>query len=281
MAAFSHIIRSVPQLRQSFNPSIGKSRAIFLNPIPGISRKPALSSALDALLSLARDSMPKAKIYLDANVFKFSATHLVQFRPREVIITWGGIARPSTVHNPVIVNPNDAIENPELRREADLLPQVAELAATGLADFLINIETKMEVWGLPSLDSQTGGFYGAPVTAVDAPIQYGRVMFGGPTDYKEEQFSFLCSLRHERFRELQRITGAYQGETKTNRNQLLDAFHLWCAEHNKCDFFLSLDFKLARVIGKSKNKPKVPIIKPSELLNALREGADRQPGAPS
>ena len=54
----------------------------------------------------------------------------------------------------------------------------------------------------------------------------------------QAQFKFLRSLNDERFRELQAITGAYQGEGKINRNQLLDAFHLWCAEGNGCDLFL-------------------------------------------
>ena len=120
-----------------------------------------------------------------------------------------------TVHDPVTVNPNDGIaNNPELRREAELLPQVAALAGSGIVDFLINIETQMEVWGLPNLDSETGSFYGAPHTLIEAPVQYGRIMFGGNDDYRKEQFNFLRSLRHERFGELQRITGAYQGETK-------------------------------------------------------------------
>jgi hypothetical protein len=178
------------------------------------------------------DSMTKARVYIDANILKFSATSLLRFRPREVMVDWGGKRQPLTVHDPVTVNPNDGIaNNPELRREAELLAKVAALAASGIVDFLINIETQMEVWGLPNLDSETGSFYGAPHTLIAAPVQYGRIMFGGNDDYKKEQFNFLRSLRHERFGELQRITGAYQGETKINRNQLLDAFHLWCAEH--------------------------------------------------
>jgi hypothetical protein len=216
--------------------------------------------------------MPKAKVYLDTNIFKFSATRLPRFSPREVMVNWGETKQPLTAHDAVIVNPNDGLDNPELRREAELMPHVAALSASGLADFLINIETQMEVWGLPNLDSETGSLYGAPCTRVDAPVEYGRVMFGGNLGFQEEQFKFLCSLRHKRFDELQRITGAYQGKARINRNQLLDAFHLWCAEHNSCDFFLSLDLKLARIIGKAKSKPKVPVVKPSDLLAALRQG---------
>jgi hypothetical protein len=171
------------------------------------------------------DSMTKARVYIDANILKFSATSLLRFRPREVMVDWGGKRQPLTVHDPVTVNPNDGIaNNPELRKEAELLAKVAALAASGIVDFLINIETQMEVWGLPNLDSETGSFYGAPHTLIAAPVQYGRIMFGGNDDYKKEQFNFLRSLRHERFGELQRITGAYQGETKSTETNSLMRF---------------------------------------------------------
>jgi hypothetical protein len=101
-------------------------------------------------------------------------------------------------------------------------------------------------------------------------VQYSRILYGGSEGWEEGQYRFLCSLDHPRFRQLQRITGAYQGAQSANRNQLLDAFHLWCAEHNGSDYFLTLDFKLARVIEKAKNKPSVPAVRPSELLNAIR-----------
>jgi predicted nucleic acid-binding protein len=214
--------------------------------------------------------LPKARVYLDTNIFKFSATHLLRFHPRDVRLRWGGKLQSLIVHDLVTINPNGSISNPELKREAELLPRVAALAARGTTEFVINIETLMEVWGLPDLDSETGRFYNAPYKVVDAPVQYGRVMFGGEAHYKDLQVKFLHSLKHERFDKLQRITGAYQGARKAQKSQLLDAYHLWCAEHHKCDFFLSLDFKLARVIENSKNKPTVSVVRPSELLIAVR-----------
>jgi predicted nucleic acid-binding protein len=65
------------------------------------------------------------------------------------------------------------------------------------------------------------------------------------------------------------MTGAYQGSGKLNRNQLLDAFHIWCAEFNKCDYFLTLDFKLLNVVRKQKRHSLVEIIKPSELVTKI------------
>jgi hypothetical protein len=213
--------------------------------------------------------MPKAKVYLDSNVYKFSATQLPRFVPRERKVKWGGQSKPVTVYTPRTVNPNDGIQDSKLKAEAELLPQVAALSSAGLAIFQISIETIVETNGLPDMDSKTGYFYDAGREIVKPPVRYSRAIYGGTDDWKEDQYEFLRSLDHKRFLELQKVTGAYQGEGKVHRNQRLDAFHLWCAEHNGSDFFLSLDFKLARVIARSKDKPRVAVVRPSELLAAI------------
>jgi hypothetical protein len=171
------------------------------------------------------------------------------------------------------VNPNNRIHNPDLRSEAELLPNVAALAKSGLVIFAISIETQIELSEIPDLDSETGYFYGAPREIVEPPVKYSRILYGGIEHPVEAQLRFLSSLKDRRFLELQRITGAYQGQGKINRNQLLDAFHLWCAEHNRCDFLLSLDFKLARMIERAKSKPLVRVVRPSQLLQAVQAGA--------
>jgi hypothetical protein len=220
----------------------------------------------------------KAKVYLDSNIYKFSATQLPRAVPREVKINWPGQDKPVTVYDPVTVNPNEQIKNNrELKAEAKLLPQVAALAGAGLVIFQISVETQVEISGLPNLDSKTGYFYGADREIVAPPAKYSRILYGGLENWEEGQYNFLKSLQHERFLQLQRITGAYQGKRKVNRNQLLDAFHLWCAEHNGSDFFLSLDFKLARIIEKAKSKPTVAVAKPSQLLAAVSSGDWHQP----
>jgi hypothetical protein len=212
--------------------------------------------------------MAKTKVFLDTNVYKFSATKLLRAQPREVTIIWGGKEQHLSVYDPITINPNEKLAaDSEIKAEVELLPQVAKLAAAGLVLFQISIETKVELSGLPNLDSDTGHFYGAKTEIVGAPVQYGRVLYGGGEDYNQAQYKFLCSLNDKRFRELQKITGAYQGKKGVQRNQLLDAFHLWCAEHNKCDFFLSLDFTLAR---HTKGRVPISIVRPSELLAAVR-----------
>jgi hypothetical protein len=212
--------------------------------------------------------MQRISVFLDTNIFKFSAVALPRLRPREVETSWGAKKQRITVHDLLILNPNEQLseEHAVLKAEAALLPEVAALAAAGLAVFHISDESVWELSGLPNLDSQMGQFYGAKTEIVFSPVRYSRIVCGGGEDVRQAQYKFLCSLTDKRFLELQKITGAYQGERAIQRNQLLDAFHLWCAEYNKCDFFLSLDFKLA---NHTKGRAPVPIVLPSKLLAAV------------
>jgi hypothetical protein len=197
-----------------------------------------------------------AKVYLDTNVYKFSATRLPRLRVEMREVNWGGRRQVLPLHVPVILDPNERIdETSVLRAELDLLPEVAGLAQRGLATFLISFETQVELSGIPNLDSQTGYFYGAPHTTVQPPVCYSRILYGGPEDPLEAQYRFLKALDHDRFLELRRICGAQQGK-EVNRNQLLDAFHLWCAEYHDCEYCLSLDFKLARMTANARKKPR-------------------------
>jgi hypothetical protein len=212
-------------------------------------------------------------VFLDTNVFKFSATSLRRYVGRKETLQWGPLEIESVLHSEQLVNPNEGIQNERLKKEATLLPAVAATGIGGQLRFVISAEARYEQWGLPNLDSETGMFYGASVSTVDAPIEYGRVMGGLGIDGPVEQTRFLTSLSNPRFVELQKATGAFQGDKPRNRNQLLDAFHLWCAEHNACDFFLTLDFKLIRVLARSKKEVAVRVVTPSELLHAVESEA--------
>ncbi len=209
------------------------------------------------------------KVYIDTTVLKFSATQLLRLRPRKQTVNWGGQDFQLTVHDFVHVNPNDSVDNPELKAEAALLPSLAEAGKTGVVNYMIQVETLFEGWGIPKMDSETGRFYDAPCEWVEAPIEYSRVFAGTGSDAKDMQFRFLASVKSKRFLELQKITGAYQGPGKLNRNQLLDAFHLWCAEHNSCGYLLTLDFKLIKVLRKQKRSLLSEVVKPSELMKRI------------
>lgn len=213
--------------------------------------------------------MSPTKVYIDTTVLKFSATRLPRLRPINQTIKWGDLSLEEPVHDIVRVNPNDPIDNTELKAEAELLPTLAEAGKRGEVNYVIQMETLLESWGLPKMDSETGKFYGAPIESVEAPIKYGRDVFGPNFNTRDMQFSFLSSISNDRFLELQKMTGAYQGPGKLNRNQLLDAFHIWCAEHNRCDYFLTLDFNLVKESRRPNRHLLVEVVKPSELIEKI------------
>ena len=212
--------------------------------------------------------MTTIRAYVDTNVLKLSATELHRFAPRKENINWGGKDIEIIVHDLVDINPNLGIKNIELKAEADLLPQLAQQSAAGRIKFVMQFEARMESWGIPNMDTKGGEFYGTDIVTIDAPFKYGRTVGGGPPQI-DHQLNFLKSVEHPRFEQLQRITGAYQGQRPKNRNQLIDAFHLWCAEAAGVDFFLTLDFKLQNQIKLSKHAVNIRIVRPSELLLIL------------
>jgi len=213
------------------------------------------------------------RVFVDANVLKFSASVVQRRVPVLQEVEWAGKAIQVPIHRVVQFNPNDSIANQDLKGEAELLPQVAALGHSGLVEYVVTFELQMEGWRLPSMPSRRGWFYGVPLTKVDAPFQYARTVAGGRLSPKELQHHFLASVRHPRFAAIQRAVGAYQGAQLPQRNQLLDAFHLWCAEHNACTYFLTLDFKLAKAVAKQQSKFKIQVVRPSELLRLVSRPA--------
>ena len=209
------------------------------------------------------------KIFVDANIFKFSSSQLLRLKPREQTINWAGHESTSVVYDFVNINPNENIKNSEkLRKEVDLIPEIIALQADIPIEFCVTVESDFETWGIPDMDSQTGWLYGAGITILEAPISYSRILIGVDGDPMKDQYDFLTGITSDRFLQFQKATGAYQGKKPRNRNQLLDAFHLWSAEHNECDVFLTADFKLQKAIINKKGFDYAPrILLPSELLD--------------
>ena len=101
------------------------------------------------------------KVYVDTNIFKFSATELPRLTPRVQKIDWGGVQQDVVVHDLINSNPNENVNNSFLKEEADVLPHLAARAKQGRVRYLIQMEAELESWGLPSMDSKSGRFYGA------------------------------------------------------------------------------------------------------------------------
>jgi len=208
------------------------------------------------------------KIFVETNVFKFSATRIERLiRVNKPTRNAQGEITGVLLYEPGYINPNEKIQNPELRTEADLLPQIADIAKAGKFQLLTHREAMYEGWGLPNMNSATGDFYDALVAEAEAPIKYGRALFYPRISAKELAKDFFAGIQDKRYRTLAKISGAYQGDNKYNLNQLRDAFYLWCAEYNDCECLLTLDFKFIKMIRRDrKHNVKVKVVRPSELL---------------
>jgi hypothetical protein len=126
-----------------------------------------------------------------------------------------------------------------------------------------------KIWLVPS-----GGrpeLLEAKITWVGGPIRYSRMIsphsFFADGEERDVQLAFLSSLTNERFLQLQKACGVDQGSTK-NPKQLLDAFHIWCAESAGATHFLTNDGKLVRHLSThARFPPHVKVVLPSQLLS--------------
>jgi hypothetical protein len=119
--------------------------------------------------------------------------------------------------------------------------------------------------------SPSGRFFGCPIHEVADPMepQY-RIIAGGPKKPREHALDFLSGIQHPRYIELTKMTGAYHGKGKPlNLNQARDAYHIWCAECANMKYFLTMDYKLQKVVGAAKIRTPVAIKTPDQLLREV------------
>ena len=123
--------------------------------------------------------------------------------------------------------------DPGLQQEIDLLPQIAAMARSKVLELLWHRESRVEFISMAKLGAPKSVLLDAGVTFVPSPIKYARTITPISllsADWKGEQVQFLAKLRDwPRYLEIQRACGAIPG-TKRYGSQLIDAFHLWCAE---------------------------------------------------
>jgi hypothetical protein len=208
-------------------------------------------------------------IFLDTSVLKHSADRLIRGRKCKVTRQWGDIPVSVDVTQFVEVYPNARVKGP-LTQEFPYLPLIADLAKTGRVRLVSHAEVRMELWGLPKTDDPRGLFHGAPIEWGPNPLEYGRVVAGWSAIQRTDpQLDFLKGITHLRFQELKVATGANPGSGKY-KNQLLDAFHIWCAEEASAKYFLTTDLKLVRLISQHKaHPPSCRVITPSQLARSL------------
>jgi hypothetical protein len=221
----------------------------------------------------------KARVFLDTAVVKHSIRSRTVLIPRQHSLNVDGRLHQFQVHEIADIDPTESVRSGRLRTEIGLVSEVARRARAGEVDLLWHIESEVEFFGIQLFGGGKSELLEAGVTMVEAPLKYSRILsplstLSGET-WQSLRTDFLTGIKHPRFMELQRACGALQGN-HLNENQLLDAFHIWCAEAAHATHFLTTDFKLARVVrGHKTAPPRVKVVAPSELLDELGVGDTR------
>ena len=221
--------------------------------------------------------MSQAKVFLDTAAVKHSIRSRTVLRPKRQTMTWGNQVHEVVVHDIVEIDPTADVTVEPLRTEIDLLSEIAKRATADDIELLWNIESEIEFFGIYPLGGGASELIDAGVTMVEGPVKYDRLLtpmspFLGET-WRSIRTDFLRGLDHPRYHQLQRACGAHQGD-RINENQLVDAFHVWCAEVAGASHFLTTDLKLVRLRRDHKSAPpKVRGVTPSQLLSELAANA--------
>ena len=213
-------------------------------------------------------------VFLDTSTIKHAAT---TFRSVEIIF---GQTRPWHLHSgsfrfTPITHHKAPAKGERLKRDIELLPELANAITTKGVDLITDDEVFYELFSQKRIGFRRDFFYGMPIKMGRPPIEYSRPLVHSRTlgnrQTNNSQINFLLSIDHPRFLAIQKATGAYQGNSIA-QNELKDAFFLWCAEHNGADYFLTLDYDLARCVERCKTvKIRPKVVSPSELLGILLE----------
>lgn len=211
------------------------------------------------------------RVFVDTNIYKFAAVKHHVYVPEKSKINWGGQEFEAIWHKPYTKNSILKIKNNLQRKDAVFLPILAHAGIIGHIKFIDSVEILMESAGLPGMASASGKFFGCPVERVKTPVDSTRVWLGGGRSADEWANSFVKAIHHPRYLELCKLTGAYQGQDcPLNLNQALDALHIWTAEAAYADAFLTMDYKLIKMIQNGRKKRvSLKAVSPGELLKDL------------
>ncbi len=190
-------------------------------------------------------------VFLDTNIFKFGTTGVLEYGNYPGSASFLGYR-----------DPNEKLPE-HMAVEIRALRELIKKHAAELS-FKTSIEVFLETMRCTTIGEKQSIFDGVQITPVKTPIQLDR-----PLINRSEDILIFSQIKHARFLELQKATGAFQGET-IDENQLIDTLHIWTAENNLCDFFLTLDLKLVRQVqGHKKHPPRIVVASPSLLLGRL------------
>lgn len=212
-----------------------------------------------------------AKVFIDTNILKFSAVKKYCYLPKTTKNNWNGEDYEGKIYEHYTANDINKIKNDTQKRDAVFLGILAYAGISGSLEYFIHREVDLELWGLPGTSSPSGRFFDCPLSKIQDPFPpKERIVFGGEKKFREHTLDFLSSIQEPRYLEITKMTGAFQGAGRSlHLNQALDAYFIWCAECAGLEYFLTMDYKLIKVVASSKRETAVKLITPEGLLRDL------------
>lgn len=210
------------------------------------------------------------KVYLDTNVVMHSAT---EYRTQDIYFGGARVGGPLVRRGPIEIVQKPIARDPKLRRQIETLRDLAEKLKDLSAELVMDHENFFEIKRAGKFRKEY--FYGSEIKFSERPPQF-RTLMGAPRWMNlgpTENFfhNFLDGLQYKRFMQIANKVGAFQGTYK-KYNQLADAYFLWCAELNKADYFLTLDFNLQKYVKNAPSLEYMPrVVTPIELWTVLQK----------
>lgn len=235
------------------------------------------------------NSAPK-KVFLDNCIVSISDT--VQGAQRAHKVNWGGKEHTLQISG-FEGKPFPKESEPWKRGQVECMPTIGRLARQGVIALSSYMETMFEGWkrsgSFPA--SPIGNvFNGVEIEHVDAAVERSYFFQSSLDEHIDNQSmikfcKWLLDINPDiliekivQVRELPDFLVANLRNVKRFRElckglsekQYPDAFHLWTAEVNRADYFLTIDKKFIRVMTET-NKAELlcPPLSPSQLLDQL------------
>jgi hypothetical protein len=212
------------------------------------------------------------RIFVDTSIARFADRKREVWLKQKETIRWGKGLQEVEIARPHTFYPLEKLNNEQdahTYADALLIEKVEDLARAKLITLCWHFETHWEFIRNKTL--------GIPAPAIldliekaNCPIYYGRPLTSPFHDNTDEQLEFLRRLKLSEYEKWKKLVGGAEPNTKRERNQLMDAWHLWSADHNHCEYFLTMDYTLIRSVGSRKNDSKLRVVAPTQFLDEFK-----------
>ena len=212
------------------------------------------------------------RIFVDTSIARFSEKRKqTKWATVEKQIKWGPKVHTLEIQESSTINPRerlDGTKHEKLLNDLRFIPKIKQLAKDKLILLFWHLETNLEnSWFRPICFTLDRSFTSLILRAND-PLFYGRTV-ASAFSKEDEQLKFLKHISHPKFEEWKGAIG-WVRDSRKEKNQLMDAWNLWTAEHNHCEYFLTMDYKFISSIASRKFKHKLRICPPGQLVKELK-----------